>query len=204
MRSERMQTMKFFVLSTGGQKFGPADIPTLNKWIIEKRITLETDLENADTKQVVKAGTVAGLVFGPATVPGPGASIIKDPVPTGRPTLMDSPGGSPQNPYQGQPQNPYQNPPQPGSAYPRQGISSLDDGSPAMIKNAWILIVLGFLCVPLILYPFAIYQANRAKRMNNPNAQAPLIIAWILLSLTVIPLLFLLVMFFVGMYQGLQ
>ena len=80
----------------------------------------------------------------------------------------------------------------------------MDDGSPAMIKNAWILIVLGFLCVPLILYPFAIYQANRAKRMNNPNAQAPLIIAWILLSLTVIPLLFLLVMFFVGMSQGLQ
>ncbi|MCH7905014.1 MAG: hypothetical protein IH944_10675 [Armatimonadetes bacterium] len=193
--------MKFFVLSTGGQKFGPADIPTLNKWITEKRITPETDLENADTKQIVKAGTVAGLVFGP-TATGPGASIIKDPVPASRPTLMDSPGASPQNPYQGQPQNPYQNPPAPGSSYPRQGVSHLDDGTPAMIKNAWILIIVGFLCAPLILYPFAIYQANRAKRMNNPNAQAPLIIAWILLGLNLAVVLFVVVSFVVGMSQG--
>lgn len=193
--------MKFFVLSTGGQKFGPADIPTLNKWITEKRITPETDLEDADTKQIVKAGKVAGLVFGPAAT-GRGASIIKDPIPASRPTLMDDPHASPQNPYQGQAQNPYQNPPAPGSSYPRHSAANIDDGSAKMITNAWILIVVGTFCVPLLPYPFAIYQANRAKRMGNPNAQAPLIVAWILLCLTLIPLLILVVLFFIGMSQA--
>ena len=52
-----------------------------------------------------------------------------------------------------------------------------------MITTAWILIAVGLFCSCLVLPPFAIVQANKAKAMGNPAAKAPLIVAWILTAI---------------------
>lgn len=72
-----------------------------------------------------------------------------------------------------------------------------------MVTTAWILNGVGFLlCLSVILCPFAIYQANRAKTMGNPNAQAPLIVAWILFGLAMAGLLIFGILFLIGMSQA--
>jgi hypothetical protein len=55
--------MSYFVIAPNGQKFGPADIATLNQWITEGRILPETLLEEESTQTQVVARVVPFLVF---------------------------------------------------------------------------------------------------------------------------------------------
>ena len=200
--------MKFYVIWSDGRKFGPADIDTLNQWIKEGRVNRDTQVENAETGLVGRARDVMGLVFqAPAPDLGGEDTLIKGgdiDRPQQRP--VDIPGqprpyiaGEPQqaSPYDplkpqqpAQPKSsPYASAPQPASAQPRDAGYNrhLDDGSQKLITTSWVLTIVSFvLCGCLLVSPFAVYNANRAKNMGNPNAQAPLIAAWIVLGLEIL------------------
>ena len=55
--------MRYFVLANDGQKYGPADIPTLNQWIVEGRLLPNQMLEDEASGTSVIASSVAGLNF---------------------------------------------------------------------------------------------------------------------------------------------
>lgn len=59
--------MEYFVVADDGNRYGPANIATLNSWIAEGRLLPQTTLENAATGVQSKANMTAGLVF--ATTP---------------------------------------------------------------------------------------------------------------------------------------
>jgi hypothetical protein len=150
-----------------------------------------TDLGGGDP--VLKAGEQ------PLRTPSTGPVIPGQPQPyvAGRP--VDQPQGqqqsqqptaSPYDPLKPQQptaqQNPYANPPQPGSPYPRGqgGYAHYDDGSQKLITQSWILYALGFFCC-CVCTPFGLYSANRAKNMGNQNANAAVIVGWVLLGLQI-------------------
>ncbi len=57
--------MNYFVLTSDGQKYGPADIALLNQWIAEGRIQPTAMLQEEGTNLQVRASTVPALKFGP-------------------------------------------------------------------------------------------------------------------------------------------
>lgn len=59
--------MEYYVIADDGNRYGPADLPTLNSWIQQGRLLPQTTLENAATGVQSKANMTAGLVF--AAVP---------------------------------------------------------------------------------------------------------------------------------------
>lgn len=63
--------MNYFVIGPDGQKYGPADINTLNAWAIEGRVVPHTILENVSTGQQVTAANVPGIVFPQVGYGGP-------------------------------------------------------------------------------------------------------------------------------------
>lgn len=54
--------MRYFVIAPDGQKYGPADLNTLNQWVREGRVTQQMMLEGEDGLRMV-AGSVVGLMF---------------------------------------------------------------------------------------------------------------------------------------------
>jgi len=56
--------MRYFVIAEDGNKYGPADIQTLNTWIQEGRILPSTLIEEEGSGARLAANSVAGLVFG--------------------------------------------------------------------------------------------------------------------------------------------
>ena len=61
--------MNYFVIAADGQKYGPADLHTLNLWAQEGRVQMTTMLEDAATGQRTTANMVAGIIF-PFSPPG--------------------------------------------------------------------------------------------------------------------------------------
>ncbi len=55
--------MNYFVIAADGQKYGPADIPTLNQWAQEGRVLTTSMLEDASTGERVMATSVPGIMF---------------------------------------------------------------------------------------------------------------------------------------------
>lgn len=108
--------MPYFVIGDDGQKYGPADIATLNQWIAENRLLPTQMLEDAESGVRMAASAVQGLVF-PPTGPAPG-----------QPYQQPQPGG-----------------PGAYSGYPRGGAVYGDDGSND-VRNAWICGVVGLCC----------------------------------------------------------
>ncbi len=68
---------QYFVLGSGGQKYGPADAPTLTQWAAESRLTPTTELEDSVTGTRVMASQVSGIIFPMAAT---GASSPQAPV----------------------------------------------------------------------------------------------------------------------------
>jgi hypothetical protein len=70
--------VRYFVIGDDGQKYGPADIATLNSWITEGRLLPTQQLEDEASGLRLAAGAVQGLNFplqGPAVgapQPAPG------------------------------------------------------------------------------------------------------------------------------------
>src|SRR6478672_6495405 len=53
--------MQYYVIGPDGNKYGPADVPTLTTWITENRLTPQSMLEDFNTGQRVPASSVPGL-----------------------------------------------------------------------------------------------------------------------------------------------
>jgi hypothetical protein len=54
---------QYHVLGPDGTPYGPADVPTLNQWVVQNRLTPTTQLKNVETGQVLPASAVAGINF---------------------------------------------------------------------------------------------------------------------------------------------
>ena len=59
----KLRTVNYFVIAADGQKYGPADVPTLNHWAQEGRVLATSMLEDAATGQQYLATSVPGLQF---------------------------------------------------------------------------------------------------------------------------------------------
>lgn len=57
--------MRYFVIAPDGNRYGPADVPTLNTWIAEGRLLPNQSLEEEDTGARVIASQIPGLIFNP-------------------------------------------------------------------------------------------------------------------------------------------
>lgn len=182
--------MQYYVIAPDGQKYGPADVATLNQWAAEARLTPETQLEDTTTGARMSASAVPGITF-PGAAPGFQQPQPQPQSPYQQPQQPYQQPQQPQQPYQ-QPQQPYQQPQQPGgyqqpqggyqpgpysqppgSNYPRQGIAG-DDGS-GDVRNAWIFGAIGFLCCPIVFSTLGIYFAVQGKNKGNPSAQGAMI-----------------------------
>ncbi|MDR3691771.1 MAG: hypothetical protein P4L46_20495 [Fimbriimonas sp.] len=73
--------MRYYVIGEDGQKYGPADVATLNSWITEGRLLPTQQLEDETSGLRLAAGAVQGLNF-----PLQGAARVNAPTPpTGNP-----------------------------------------------------------------------------------------------------------------------
>jgi hypothetical protein len=66
--------MGYYVLGEQGQKYGPADLATLNEWVTEGRVLPGTMLEDATSGARVMASSVAGLRFAQSPPQSPTAN----------------------------------------------------------------------------------------------------------------------------------
>ena len=69
--------MSFFVVDPAtGQRYGPADLPTLNVWISEGRVHAKTLIENAETRERCEATVLQGLQW---QGPTPNLAAFREP-----------------------------------------------------------------------------------------------------------------------------
>ena len=61
--------MGYYVIGEQGQKYGPADVNTLNQWIAEGRIVSHSMLEDETSGGQIVASSVRGLKFSAAPPP---------------------------------------------------------------------------------------------------------------------------------------
>lgn len=139
--------MQYYVIGNDGNKYGPADVPTLKGWIAENRLSPDSMLEDFNTGQRIPASQVAGLFDS-----------------QGAPTMTAQPGAAPTG-------NMYENPPQPIQGYyQRPGVGSADAQSD--FTKALVFSILGMICCPIIFGVLGIVYANKAKEKGHPSGQA--------------------------------
>jgi hypothetical protein len=111
--------MRYFVLAPSGERFGPADVPTLNQWAADNRLFPESRLMEEMSGNVVAASSVPGLAF-PQAAPSPLGYGAMQPPPPMQPIQPPAPG------------TPATNYPRPGQAF-TPSLSS-DNG----VKDLWM------------------------------------------------------------------
>ena len=168
--------MRYFVIGDDGQKYGPADLQTLQTWIGEGRLLPIQQLEEEVSGIRSAARAVNGLVFPMESAPPSGQG---GPVPQG------SPYGGTQASYQ----NSYARP-----------SSSGDDGQQD-VTLAWVFGVLGLLACCLLDIPALIF-ANRAYEKGHPGANAVRIFCFVVLGLQVVGFIGYLLLVFVFVKNG--
>jgi hypothetical protein len=170
--------VRYFVVTQDGQRFGPADVNTLQQWANEGRLLATTTLEEEISGNRVLAGSVPGLNLGGGTAAPYGYPTQ---APTQQTPTPQSPYGQPQSPY-GQGPNPYnppqgennpyaQNPYAQGGNYYRGagGHPAYDPDLQREMTNAWIGGALGLACCgPLAIW--GLMCANKAKAGGHPSA----------------------------------
>jgi hypothetical protein len=133
----------YFVVHPGGQRYGPADLPTLNQWAAEGRLVPDTPLIDAASGAQLFARDVSGLFFPMTAGQSPGSSA---------PTMM--PG-----PTVGTPLGGYRPPKQTNAPYtpnfiPQTPLSgSGGRGMPPAITAAYVASIIGIVvacCVPFL------------------------------------------------------
>lgn len=107
--------MRYYVLAPTGERYGPADVPTLNQWVADGRVAPNARLMEELSGSVVAASSVPGLTFASTPIPPPSPT-------TYAPMSPPMPGAA----YQ-----PPTNYPRPGMAY-GAGLPA-DNGS----KDLW-------------------------------------------------------------------
>jgi hypothetical protein len=73
--------MRYYVLAPTGERYGPADISTLNEWAATNRLFPNSKLIEEMSGTVLAASAVSGLTFGQAVPPAPGAVPMQPPAP---------------------------------------------------------------------------------------------------------------------------
>ncbi len=188
--------MRYYVIATDGQRYGPADIQTLQTWIGQGRIIHQTVLEEETGGARMAAGAVGALQFSSPKLAAP----LTNPYSTGHPPSQS-------NPYSAG-----------GSNYFRPGVQpdpGLDPNPNAYeanrcMTNAWIGFGVAatasgsFCCCP----PFAIVgviaaivginQALRAKSLGAIQGQTAFICNSIALVLCIGSLLLAAAMMFIN------
>jgi hypothetical protein len=180
--------MRYYVIADDGQKYGPADVPTLNQWAQEGRLLPTSMLEDEASGARVAASTVTGIGF-PGAQGAPGAP--GQPANPYASTGYSAPGYSP-GPYGG----PGGNLPQTG--YTRPGAVMGDDGSKD-VTQAWLFGVLGLFCCGIVLGFLGLNAAKRAEDKGHPGAKAAKIMNYVTLGLWAVGLVFRMVGFATGM-----
>ena len=66
------------MLGDGGQKYGPADVATLNQWITEGRLLPQTIIEEEATGRQTLASALHGLQFPLAAPPAAGPAPVSN------------------------------------------------------------------------------------------------------------------------------
>lgn len=155
--------MKYFVIAPDGNKYGPADLATLNAWIAEGRLTPGQMLED-ELGTRTPASAVPGLNFPSAAAP----SAPQAPAPG---ATMYQPGQQPFNQAPGY--------------YPR-GTGYVGDNGQSDLTQAYIFGALGIFCCGLIFPLLGISAANRAEAKGNPGAKGAKILCYIGLAWFVI------------------
>jgi hypothetical protein len=149
--SVRIGSMRYFVLSDDGGRFGPAEIATLATWVTEGRILPTTKLEEEGSGAKMAASGVSGLSFSP---PPPGPSSAKGPAMS----------ASPNNPY--------------SASYAQNSQAPSEEGKTEVIFS-WVLGGLSFVlcCVGLgwILAGIGAFLGYRAKEKGHRSGQAAMI-----------------------------
>lgn len=142
--------MQYFVIWPNGQRFGPANLATLQDWLRENRIDANTDLEEAGTGRKLKAGALLGLQGGSTQYQ------------------------QPPDPSAGQSYSGYYRPtPTSGMSHPLQS-----SGGNTEITLAWIFGVLGLflgLCCPLFSV-IGLVMALIAQTKRQANAVAAIVL----------------------------
>lgn len=172
--------MQYFVIHPNGQKYGPADIPTLNQWILENRLSPSTELEDAATLQRIQASNVPGLNFGSVASPYQPTQGVQNPyeVP-GSPTVQSP------NPYAQAP-NPYAHAPNP-SQY--QTSATPANGNTEAILG-WVFAGIGTLCCfsicGIVFNIVGLVMGYQAKQKGNSQGTAIMILSGIMLGLSIL------------------
>jgi hypothetical protein len=63
--------MRYYVLAPTGERYGPADVATLNEWAATNRLSPTSKVMEEMSGNVMAASAVPGLTFGPAVPPAP-------------------------------------------------------------------------------------------------------------------------------------
>ncbi len=153
--------MQYFVM-VDGQRYGPADVATLNAWAREGRLSPTTEVEDSTTGARLSAASIPGISFptsAPPPGPGPTMSAPQEPG-------FSAPGVQP-------PGNWSQAPMQPGQW---QAPGPMQSGGQTEFTLSIIFSIIGFLCCPIVFGTAGIILGVLAKQKGHPNGQ----IAWIL------------------------
>jgi len=156
----------YYVVLPDGQKFGPADLRTLNQWASEGRILSNSIIEDSQTGQRFHAASLPGLQLTQTMGPNPYAA----------PGTM--------------------NPPQPYAAYTRPssaGNSSVGTNDLTLayvfgaIGLAMCVIGGGFCSMIGIVFPIlGLVYAKKAQDQGNPSANSAKILCYIALGIQVL------------------
>ena len=156
--------VRYFVIGDDGQKYGPADLSTLQAWIAEGRLLPTQQVEEEASGIRSAARAVNGLNF-PLPVQPPGGSVGPGAVPTGS---VYSQGVTSSSNY----------------VRPNESSSGGDDGKND-VTVAWVCAILGFFCCVLVQIP-AIIFANKAIEKGNEGGNVARIVSFIFLGIHLI------------------
>ncbi|MCU0316062.1 MAG: DUF4190 domain-containing protein [Fimbriimonadaceae bacterium] len=181
---------RYFVVSSTGEKYGPADTTTLQSWIEQGRLTSTSQLEEEGTGRTMMAMSVAGLNFAIAQTSQ--TSPFQS-----QPTETSS--GAGYN-YGSQPSNPYAQSPTPTN-YPRYqgGNAFADEEANKLATWSIVLGILSFVLCGIFASIPGLICGYKAREKGAANAKIGLIINWISIGLNVIGLIFFVIMFMIGM-----
>lgn len=161
-----MVRVHYFVLSPSGQKYGPADMATLQQWIAEGRLLPTSHLESADGMSRYMASQLPGLRF---DNPGyPQGGVIQTPY---SPPISPGFGGNPTGFRFG------------------MGASPMVGGSKDATYAMWLAtaVILLCACIPAVgffMSVAALVLAYRAQRSGDYRARNAIALSWFALLLS--------------------
>lgn len=168
--------MQYYVIGPDGNKYGPADVPTLKTWVAENRLTPESMLEDFNTGQRMPASAVPGLI-------------------EGQPTASAQPG-----PAMGA-ASPYSQAPSPGGTVYNPNANPSDNGQ-GELTLAWVFGVLTLICCGPIFGPLAIWKANQAAAKGNAGAKAAKTFAIVMIVLWICAFIYRIIAVYSAMQNG--